>query len=134
MAESNEPHDVSETTLVSNKVDLIEDMLSTMVDAFSANSVPFTQSEEESLAKVRTQLEKLSRHKSGRNSAITESDSFSDSFLETFTTCAFPSELDALRTSEEITTDDLATLAATIRSFADDMSADDRVLYTSSLS
>lgn len=136
MAEFSEPHVSSDMDRVSTKVEVIDDMLSLIFDNFATNSISFTSSEELSMTKLRAQLEKLGKNslKGSSSAEKPEDDLFTESFLASFTTSAFVSELDTLRTSEEFTLDDLSTLAATIRSFAADMSPEDRALYLESLS
>lgn len=112
------------------------DIVSKIVDGFQEEKIEMSSVEKNSLDKVRSRIEKLQQNnmlqKSSEQNLLAHSENM-ENFMDSFTTSAFVFELDALRTSETMTVDDMATLAEAIRNFERGLSSQDRDMYISSL-
>lgn len=130
-----EEHDTAASRLL-----LVEQMCNHIEDTFSVSGIPTSSAELTSMRKTRSQIAKLSKNSvsnthTTRGGSTVESDEFADAFLDSFTRLAFPSEMNALRESDQssLTGENLATLAETIRNFGRSLSAEEREIYLSSL-
>ena len=123
---------------IQERLTILSNLITRIGPSSADGSHPSTQSDRDHLANAKSLLEKFERNFSGKTlqhkkSVNTEDLAFADSLLELFTMSAFNDELADLSKGGDgqMTSDELATLAESIRTFALGIDTQDRHLFSS---
>ncbi len=125
------------SSVIQDRLSRISNIISRIELSVSDGTDPLTVSDRCHLDNAKKQLTKLERNfysnSEGQNKSVSDDDlAFADSLLGMFTMTAFSDELADLNKAEhgQMSSDDLATLAESIRTFALGIDTEDRHLFS----